>query len=246
MQRFLGKTVLVTGGNSGIGLAAATAFAREGAARVIITGQNQATLDIAAKSIGPAATAIRSDAGDIAEIRALGGRLGELTERVDAAFVNAGSGHPFPLQQADEQTFDRLFAVNVKGPYFLVQQLARLMPAGGTIVLNGSILAHLGMPGMAVYGATKAALISMIRTLSAELLPHGIRVNAVSPGPIDTPAMTRAGLSEEARAQLTTEVPLGRLGRPEEVAEAVLFLASAQSAYAVGTELILDGGMTTR
>lgn len=246
MNRFEDKVVVVTGGNSGIGLSAATAFAREGA-QVIITGRDPATLEVAEKAIG--ATAMRSDASSVDEVRTLARDIASSVGRVDSVFVNAGFAAPAPLEAVDESGFDALFDVHAKGPYFLIQQLAPLMPAGGTIVLNGSISARTGMPGMAVYGAAKAGLISLIRNLSAELLPKGIRLNAVSAGPVATPGMDRAGLPDEALAQLVSQIvgqiPLGRMADPAEIAASVLFLASSDSSFVVGHDLVVDGGMST-
>lgn len=244
MNRFEDKVVVVTGGNSGIGLAAA--FGREGA-QVIITGRDPATLEIAEKAIG--ATAMRSDASSVDEVRTLARDLASSVGRVDSVFVNAGFAAPAPLEAVDETAFDALFDVHAKGPYFLIQQLAPLMPDGGTIVVNGSILAHIGIPGMAVYGAAKAGLISLIRNLSAELLPKGIRLNAVSAGLVATPGMDRAGLPDDAKAQLISQIisqiPLGRIADPEEIATSVLFLASNDSSFVVGHDLVIDGGMST-
>lgn len=246
MNRFEDKVVLVTGGNSGIGLAAATAFAREGA-QVIITGRDPATLEIAEKTIG--ATAIRSDASSVDEVRTLARDISSSVGRVDSVFVNAGFAAPAPLEAVDETAFDALFDVHAKGPYFLIQQLAPLMPDGGTIVVNGSISARTGMPGMAVYGAAKAGLISLIRNLSAELLSKGIRLNAVSAGPVATPGMDRAGLPDDAKAhlisQIVSQIPLGRIADPAEIAPSVLFLASNDSSFVVGHDLVIDGGMST-
>jgi NAD(P)-dependent dehydrogenase (short-subunit alcohol dehydrogenase family) len=246
MKRFEDKVVVVTGGNSGIGLSAATAFASEGA-QVIITGRDPATLEVAEKTIG--ATAMRSDASSVDEVRTLAREIASSVGRVDSVFVNAGFAAPAPLEAVDESAFDALFDVHAKGPYFLIQQLAPLMPDGGTIVLNGSISARTGMPGMAVYGAAKAGLISLIRNLSAELLPKGIRLNAVSAGPVATPGMDRAGLPDEALAQLVSQIvsqiPLGRMADPAEIAASVLFLASSDSSFVVGHDLVIDGGMST-
>lgn len=244
MNRFEDKVVVVTGGNSGIGLAAATAFAREGA-RVIITGRDPATLEIAEKAIGAGTTAIRSDAGNIDEVRSLARDIAARTAQVDSIFINAGFASPGPFESVGESAFDAMFDVQVKGPFFLIQQLAPLMVEGGTIVINGSISARVGMPGMAVYGAAKAGVISLVRSLSAELLPRGIRVNAVSAGPVATPGMDRAGLPDEARAQLAGQIPLGRLADPAEIARSVLFLASTDSSFIVAHDLVVDGGITT-
>jgi NAD(P)-dependent dehydrogenase (short-subunit alcohol dehydrogenase family) len=244
MNRFNDKVVVVTGGNSGIGLAAATAFANEGA-QVIITGRDQATLEVAEKTIGAVARALRSDAGNVDEVRSLAREIATSTGRVDSLFINAGFATPAPLEAVEESAFDALFDVHIKGPYFLIQQLAPLMAEGGTIVLNGSISARTGMPGMAAYGAAKAALISLIRNLSTELLPKGIRVNAVSAGPVATPGMERAGLPDEALAHILSLIPLGRVADAEEIAASVLFLASTDSSFIVGHDLVVDGGMST-
>jgi len=244
MNRFNDKVVVVTGGNSGIGLAAATAFANEGA-QVIITGRDQVTLEVAEKTIGAGARAVRSDAGNVDEVRSLAREIASRTGRVDSLFINAGFATPAPLEAVEESAFDALFDVHIKGPYFLIQQLAPLMAEGGTIVLNGSISARTGMPGMAVYGAAKAALISLIRNLSTELLPKGIRVNAVSAGPVATPGMERAGLPDEALAHIVSLIPLGRVADAEEIAASVLFLASTDSSFVVGHDLVVDGGMST-
>jgi NAD(P)-dependent dehydrogenase (short-subunit alcohol dehydrogenase family) len=244
MNRFNDKVVVVTGGNSGIGLAAATAFANEGA-QVIITGRDQATLEAAEKTIGAGSRALRSDAGNVDEVRSLAREIATSTGRVDSLFINAGFATPAPLEAVEESAFDALFDVHIKGPYFLIQQLAPLMAEGGTIVLNGSISARTGMPGMAVYGAAKAALISLIRNLSTELLPNGIRVNAISAGPVATPGMERAGLPDEALAHILSLIPLGRVADAEEIAASVLFLASTDSSFIVGHDLVVDGGMST-
>lgn len=246
MQRFANKTVLVTGGNSGIGLATAVRFAREGA-RVVITGRDQATLDSARELIGGAAIAIRNDQGESKAGRELAALLREHGLRLDAVFLNAGIGKFAPFDQIDEALWDSTFDVNVKGAYFTLQALAPLFNPGAAIVLNGSVNAHIGMPSSSVYAASKAALISLAKTLSGELLPAGVRVNVVSPGPVSTPIYERLGMPaeqlDEMKAAIVSQVPLGRFGTPDEVAAAVLFLASPEAAFVVGTELVVDGGM---
>jgi NAD(P)-dependent dehydrogenase (short-subunit alcohol dehydrogenase family) len=247
MNRFDNKTVLVTGGNSGIGLATARQFAREGA-RVIITGRDQATLDSARASLGEGALALQSDQGSIADTGRLAALLAEQNITLDAIFINAGVAKFAPFSDMTEATWDASFDANVKGPYFLIQALASRLNRGAAIVLNGSINAHIGMPSSSVYAASKAALISLAKTLSAELLPQGVRVNVVSPGPVTTPLYGRLGLEAEQLGEMAAaiqgQIPLKRFGTPEEVAGAVLYLAASESAFIVGTELIVDGGMS--
>ena len=248
MNRFANKNVLVTGGNSGIGLAAAKAYAAEGA-RVYITGRNAETLAAAAAETG--AIAIRNDAGRIADVRALAARLSADGVQLDAVFLNAGVARFAGLSDATEALWDEIFDTNVKGLFFQIQALAPLLRKGAAIVINGSINAHIGMPNSSIYAASKAAVISMAKTLSAELLQSvggGARVNIVSPGPVATPLYGKLGLDaatlEATAASIQNQVPLGRFGTPEEVASAVLYLSSSDSAFVVGSELIVDGGMS--
>lgn len=247
MKRFQDKTVLVTGGNSGIGLAAAQAFAAEGA-RVVITGRDAATLEQARATLGANAVALVSDAGRVGDAAALTAELTARDLRLDAVFLNAGVARLLPLEQVDEALWDTVFATNVKGPYFQIQALAPLLNPGASIVINGSINAHIGMPNSSVYAASKAAVISLARTLSAELLPRGARVNVLSPGPVATPLYGKLGLDKSAldatAAQIQNQVPLGRFGTPEEIAATVLHLSARESAFIVGTEIIADGGMS--
>ena len=223
-QKFTGKVALVTGGNSGIGLATARAFAKEGA-RVVLTGRDQTTLDKAAAQLGKDVIAVRSDAGSVAD----GIKLA-------------------PFESVGEEMWDATFNTNLKGPYFLIKALLSRLNPGAAIVLNGSINAHIGMPNTSVYAASKAALISLAKTLSSELLSKGIRVNVVSPGPVSTPIYGRMGLPaeqlSEVEAGIQAQIPLKRFGTPEEIASAVLYLASSDSAFIVGTELVADGGMS--
>ena len=195
-QRFKGKVALVTGGNSGIGLGVAKAYAREGA-QVAITGRNESTLEAAAKEIGDGTLAIQSDAGKVAEIEAAMKKINQRFGRIDALFVNAGVGKFVPFDMVTEEFFDETVDINMKGVFFTVQKAIPLMSKGSAIVLNASINAHLGMPGTTVYGATKAAVINMAKTLSADLLEKGIRVNAISPGPITSALLARDGITRE-------------------------------------------------
>jgi NAD(P)-dependent dehydrogenase (short-subunit alcohol dehydrogenase family) len=247
MNRFEGKNILVTGGSSGIGAAAAIAFAREGA-RVAITERDAEGLARVKAELGPNALALVSEAGDVSAQTALVAELQAQMGVIDGVFINAGTAKFGPLAQIDEALWDSSFDTNVKGPYFLIQRLAALMTRGGAIVLNGSINAHIGMPNSSVYAASKAALISLAKTLSAELLPQGVRVNVVSPGPVTTPLYGKLGLSPDQlqtmATSIQTQVPLGRFGTPEEIAATVLHLVSKESAFIVGTEIIADGGMS--
>lgn len=246
-HRFAGKVALVTGGNSGIGLATALAFSKEGA-RVVITGRDQATLDKAAAQLSKDAVAVRNDAGSITDGSKLATLLQKQGVMLDAVFINAGIVKLAPFEDVEEETWDVSFNTNVKGPYFLIKALRPLLNPGAAIVLNGSINAHIGMPNTSVYAASKAALISLSKTLSAELLSKGVRVNVVSAGPVTTHLLDRLGLPAdqlaEVAAGIQAQIPLKRFGKPEEIASAVLYLASPESAFIIGTELVADGGMS--
>lgn len=247
MKHFANKTVLVTGGNSGIGLAVAKQFFEQGA-KVIITGRDQATLDEAKAQLGEDSIAWRSDAGDIPAVRSMAQALVRKDITLDAVFINAGVAKFALLGDVDEALWDQTFDVNAKGAYFTIQALAPLLNRGASIVLNGSINAHIGMPTSSVYAASKAALISLAKTLSAELIDRGVRVNVVSPGPVATPLYGRLGMAPDQLAAMAGsvqgQIPLKRFGTPDEVASAVLYLSSTQAAFIVGTELIVDGGMS--
>jgi NAD(P)-dependent dehydrogenase (short-subunit alcohol dehydrogenase family) len=247
MNRFENKSVLVTGGASGIGLAAAQAFAAEGA-HVIITGRDAAALERAKAVIGSKTLAIRNDAADIAAAKDLASTIAREDIRLDAIFLNAGIAKFASLADADEALWDQTFDTNVKGAFFEIQALAPLLNPGASIVLNGSINAHIGMPNSSVYAASKAALISLAKTLSAELLPRNVRVNVVSPGPVETPLYGKLGMDaatlSAVAAQIQSQVPLGRFGQSSEVASTILHLAAPESAFIVGTEIIVDGGMS--
>jgi NAD(P)-dependent dehydrogenase (short-subunit alcohol dehydrogenase family) len=248
MGRLTGKRTLITGGSSGIGLETARQFLREGA-RVAITGKNPANLETARKELGNGVLVIPSDASDVAAQKGVAATLRQEFGALDVLFVNAGIADLKPVEQWDEAAFDRSFASNLKGPYFLIQALLPIFANPASIVLNTSVNAHIGMPNTSVYGATKAALLSLARTLSGELLSRGIRVNAVSPGPISTPLLSKLGLPEAelktVAASIQSQVPLGRFGTPGEIAHAIVFLASDESAFAVGSEILIDGGMGT-
>ncbi|MGV2287942.1 SDR family oxidoreductase [Trinickia sp. YCB016] len=243
MARFTGKTVLVTGGNSGIGLVTAQAFAAEGA-RVVITGRDSASLAAAQATLGGNALAVQNTTGTVASARELARVLTAENIKLDAVFINAGVAKFAPFTDVDEAMWDLTFDSNVKGAYFQLQALVPLLNRGASIVLNGSINAHIGMPASSVYAASKAALNTFAKTLSAELLPLGVRVNVVSPGPVTTPLHVKLGLDESTAAAMKGQIPLGRFGTSEEIAATVLHLASSESAFIVGTEIIVDGGMS--
>jgi NAD(P)-dependent dehydrogenase (short-subunit alcohol dehydrogenase family) len=247
MQRFEGKVAVITGGNSGIGLAASKAFAREGAS-VVITGRDEASLKRAEREIEGRVTALRADVSRLPEIDRAMSTIRERFTRIDALFVNAGIGKFVPFDQVTEEFFDETVAVNLKGVFFTVHKALPLLLPGAAVVLNASINAHKGMPGTTVYGATKAAVVNLAKTLSADLVDRGIRVNAISPGPVESALLSRLGMSDEQLHQtqdwIKSQVLLKRFADPAEIAEAVLYLCSSASAYIVGTEIVIDGGMT--
>lgn len=247
MNRLKGKRALITGGSSGIGLETAREFLAEGA-RVAITGKNPATLESAHKELGSGVLVIAADSSEVAAQQGVADVIKKEFGGLDIVFVNAGVADLRPVEKWDETGFDRSFAINVKGPFFLIQALLPLLGTPASIILNASVNAHIGMPNTSVYGATKAALLSLTRTLSGELIPRGIRVNAVSPGPISTPLYGKLGLSEgdlkSVSSSIKNQVPAGRFGEPGEVAKAVVFLASDESAFTIGSELLIDGGMS--
>lgn len=243
--RFSDKVAVVTGGNSGIGLATAQAFAAEGA-RVVITGRDMATLGRAAESLG-GALAIRSDAGNLGDIAALMEEVREKTGRIDVLFVNAGVGAFLPIERVTEADWDRLMAVNLKGVFFTVQKALPLMGKGSAIVLNSSIGWKRGMATGSVYAASKAGVRALGRNFAAELVGRGIRVNVVSPGAVETAIIGRTeGLAPSMipalRKEMVRNTPMQRLGDPAEVARAVLFLASADASFITGIDMLVSGG----
>jgi len=242
----------ITGGNSGIGLATAEEFLKAGAS-VVITGRDPTTLQSAASQLRELAAADQLVAvrADVTIAQQLDHAIDEVRERfgrLDVLFVNAGIAEFLPIGEATEQHFDRIFNTNVKGAYFTIQKALPLLAPGASIILNSSIAGMLGTPGTSVYAATKAAVRSFARTLSADLVDRGIRVNVISPGPVTTPIIERLGLSPEARQQFDARVqqnmPLKRFGDPHEIAHAAVFLASDESTFFVGAELVADGGLS--
>lgn len=244
MARLAGKSALITGGTSGIGLETARLFIAEGA-RVAVTGTNPATIEEARTALGNDVVILRADAGDIADQQRVATTLGETFGKIDIVFINAGIGDFRSLENWDAAGFDRSFDINVKGPFFLIQALLPFLATPASIILNTSINAHIGMPNSSVYAATKAALLSFAKTFSGELISRGIRVNAISPGPIATPLHGKIGMDAKAIDSLVEQIPAGRRGSPKEIAEAVAFLASDAGAFTVGSEFIIDGGMST-
>lgn len=240
-----GKIALVTGGSSGIGLATAKQFINEGA-YVYITGRRQAELEAAAQSLGDHAKTVRADASTLSDLDALYAQIRREKGRLDILFVNAGVGVFAPIGQITEEQYDQTFNTNVKGVLFTVQKALPLIPDGGAIVLNASIVSVQGVPSFSVYSASKAAVRSFARGWTSDLKDRKIRVNVVSPGPIDTPGLSGLAQNEEEKkalyAQLASQVPLGRIGEPAEIAKAAVFLASDDASYIAGIELFVDGG----
>ena len=247
MGRLTKKRALITGGTTGIGLETAREFVAEGA-RVAITGTNPKNLEAARGELGVDVLVIASDASEVAAQKTLAETVRQAFGGLDVLFINAGIVDMRALEQWDEAAFDRSVGINFKGPFFLIQALLPIFANPASIVLNGSVNAHIGMPNTTIYSATKAALISLRRTLSGELHGRGIRVNAVSPGPISTPLYSKLGFSEadlkQVAASIQSQVPAGRFGNPSEIAKAVVFFASDESAFTVGSELLIEGGMS--
>lgn len=242
---FNGKSALITGGSSGIGLATARLMLAYGA-RVAITGQHPTRLQEAAESLGSGVVTIAADVRSQADMQRAAERVEQAFGQLDIVFANAGVAFGTPLASTDEAMIDQLLSVNVKGVFFTVQALTPLMPKGSSIILNTSWLNKIGAPGRSLLSASKAAVRSFARTLSAELLEQGIRVNAVSPGSVITPLHRQPGQSQEQFDAYTLKVgsqtPIGRMAHPDEIAEAVCFLASDRSRYMLGAEIVVDGG----
>jgi NAD(P)-dependent dehydrogenase (short-subunit alcohol dehydrogenase family) len=246
VKRLGGKVAVVTGGNSGIGLASAKRLHEEGA-RVVITGRDPRTLDAAVSAIGVGTVALQSDASKLEDIERLFSVVASKVGRIDVLFANAGIAKFAPYSASQAALFDELFATNVRGLYFTLQKAIPHLNDGASVILNTSVAASKGTENMGIYAATKAAVRSFARTAATELKERNIRVNAVAPGPIATPIFGRTGLTAEQiegfKAGISSRVPLGRIGRPEEVAGAVAFLASDDASYITGIELNVDGGM---
>jgi NAD(P)-dependent dehydrogenase (short-subunit alcohol dehydrogenase family) len=245
MGKLEGKVALITGGNSGIGLATAKQFVNEGA-YVFITGRRQSELDVAVKQIGKSVTAVQGDVSNLGDLDRLFAQIKREKGRLDIVFANAGVATYAPFGTITEEHYDSIFNINVKGLLFTVQKALPLLPDGASVILNASIVASKGFSSNSVYSATKAAVRSFARTWTTDLKDRRIRVNAVSPGPIETPGLNNllasSGAGEERLKMLSNNVPLGRLGTPDEIAKAVVFLASDDSSYVTGTELFVDGG----
>jgi len=245
MKKLEGRVAVITGGNSGIGLATAKRFVEEGA-YVFITGRRQTELDAAVKQIGKNVTGVQGDVSKMADLDRLFDTVKKEKGHIDIVFANAGLGEFAPLGAITEEHFDKIFDANVKAVVFTVQKALPLMGEGSSVILNASIAASKGMPAFSVYNATKAALRSFARTWTMDLRGRNIRVNAVSPGPITTPGFSGLGKTdaenEANRQALIAMTPMGRFGDPDEVANAVLFLASDDSSFITGTELFVDGG----
>jgi NAD(P)-dependent dehydrogenase (short-subunit alcohol dehydrogenase family) len=246
MGKLDGKTALITGGNSGIGLATAKQFVKEGA-YVFITGRREPELAEAVKEIGSNVTGVQGDVSKLGDLDRLFAQIKREKGRLDVVFANAGVATYAPFGKITEEHYDAIINTNVKGLLFTVQKALPLVPDGASIILNASIVASKGLPANSVYSASKAAVRSFARTWTTDLKDRRIRVNAVSPGPIETPGLkdlvASSGAGEERLKMISSSVPLGRLGAPDEIAKAVVFLASDDSSYITGTELFVDGGM---
>jgi NAD(P)-dependent dehydrogenase (short-subunit alcohol dehydrogenase family) len=244
-KRFEGKTAVITGGNSGIGLATAKLFHDEGA-KIAISGRDQKTLDEAVKTLGNGTLAVKADVSKLADIDKFYSQVSAKFGKIDALFANAGIAKFAPAADSTEQLFDETFDINVKGLYFTLQKALPLLNDNAGIVLNSSIVASKGNAGATVYSASKAAVRSLARTFAAELVGRGIRVNVVSPGPIETPILEKGGMPQAAldafAEGIKARIPMKRFGTPDEVGHAVLFLASNEASYITGVELNVDGG----
>ncbi|HEX6565377.1 MAG TPA: glucose 1-dehydrogenase [Chthoniobacterales bacterium] len=245
MDKLSGKVAVITGGNSGMGLATARLFAQEGA-KVVITGRRKKELQEAVASVGQNIEGVPGDVSILGDLDRLAAHIKTNYGKVDIIFANAGIGKVTALDQVSESEFDHIFGINAKGLFFTVQRLLPLVPDGGSIILNASIAASIGLAGFSVYSATKAAVRSFSRSWTDELKERKIRVNTLSPGLIDTPIIGKGGMTQEQikefKATMTARIPLGRIGDSDEIAKAVLFLASDDSSFVTGIELTVDGG----
>lgn len=247
MQKLSGKTAYVTGGNCGIGLAIAKLFCQHGA-RVAITGRDPTSLANAQQELGSDTLVLQSEAGKIEDIELAMSEVKARFDRLDIVVANAAIAQPMPFAQVTEQQFDDTNAVNYKGVFFTIQKALPLLSNGASVIVITSISNQAGSPNFSVYAAGKAALRSLVQTLSLELIERGIRVNAICPGPINTPGLGRWGMPQEViqaiREELLRKSPTKRFGTPEEVANVALFLASDDSSYVVGAEIVVDGGFS--
>lgn len=246
-MRLKGKVAVITGGNSGIGLAIAKVFREQGAS-IVISGRDKKTLEKAQTEIGSETLALQSDISNLPEIDLFYQQTSKTFGKIDVLVVNAGIAPVMPIEKVDEAFFDQLSDINFKGAFFTVQKALPYLNDGASVILVSSVANQKGIAGMSVYSATKAALRSLARTFSAELLPRGIRVNSLSPGAIETPIFERMGLSKEEMegfaSNMKTQIPMKRIGKSHEMANSALFLASSDSSYVAGSELIADGGLS--
>ncbi|MDQ1409864.1 MAG: hypothetical protein QOJ41_1599 [Acidobacteriaceae bacterium] len=238
-KKLEGKTAVITGGTEGIGLATAKLFVKEGA-YVFITGRRQKELDEAVKAIGSNVSGVQGDIAKLGDLDRLYETIAKVKGRIDIVFANAGVAEFVPFDSVTEEHFDKLFNINVRGTLFTVQKALPLLHDGGSIILNGSVASVKGTAGFGVYAASKAAIRSFVRTWTTDLKDRRIRSNVVSPGPINTPLASRQ--SADVIARIASTIPMGRMGEPEEVAKAALFLASDDSSFVTGIELFVDGG----
>lgn len=247
MSKLQGKKALITGGTTGIGFATAKLFIEHGA-KVAITGQNEKRVHEAGQQLGPDALPIVADVSSLDKIDNMTAAVNQQYGKIDILFVNAGIFKVVPFSMVDEAHYDELMNINVKGAFFTIQKALPILNDGGSIIINSSIASKIGVAGVSVYGATKAAVRSLSRTIAAELLDRKIRVNTVSPGPVDTPIFGKTGLDEQQSAalseQIMPKIPMGRFGTAEEVAKAVLFFAGDDSTFTTGSEIMVDGGWT--
>ena len=240
--RLSGKNALVTGGSTGIGFAVAQAFVDEGA-QVVISGRTADTLDEATRTIGSNCIAVEVDVKSVKQIETLFNTVSGHFDGLDIVVANAGIASPVLMDATSEALFDEMVMTNIKGTYFTVQKSLPHLNKGASVILISSAVGQLGVPGLSIYGATKAAVRALSRSFSAELIDRKIRVNTISPGPVDTPLFTKMGVPpDELATMIETDIPLKRMGKPEEIGQAAVFLASDASAYMVGSELVVDGG----
>jgi NAD(P)-dependent dehydrogenase (short-subunit alcohol dehydrogenase family) len=245
-NKFAGKVAVITGGSTGMGLATAKRFVEEGMDRVFITGRRKDALDAAILGIGRNVTAVQGDVANLADLDRLFDAVRRQNRRIDVLFANAGVSQPLPIESVDEKHFDLHFDANVKGLFFTVQKALPLLNDGASVILNGSIATVKGFAGVSVYSATKAAVRSFARTLASELRQRHIRVNTLSPGHVDTPLLEQWQQGDaltQLKEEFAKNVPLGRMGEPDEIAKAASFLASAEASYVNGVELFVDGGV---